>query len=268
MVEPASTLTAAVLIDLAFRKLVELGAGELGKKFTEAALKRMDDLRQAIVARLRGRSEKVDEALAKLEQGDKSGSETVVKNLDVVMDEYPEFANELKAIAQEINAGKLQDNSSMVMNVSDHATGYQTKNEVTNHAGENYTGAITINKYHTPQPAPLPKPEADLLQQINLGLSSDRWEHYHTLLAKRRTETLTPAEHATLIDISDQIEQANVQRIQALIELAKLRGQSLSIVMQELGIEGGGRRSCVTPSAISPHLHAIAPIYGACQIRS
>lgn len=87
------------------------------------------------------------------------------------------------------------------------------------------------------QPAPLPKPEADLLQQINLGLSSDRWEHYHTLLAKRRTETLTPAEHATLIDISDQIEQANVPRIQALIELAKLRGQSLPIVMQELGIQ-------------------------------
>ncbi|MBW4540443.1 MAG: hypothetical protein KME43_15055 [Myxacorys chilensis ATA2-1-KO14] len=137
MVEPASTLTAAILIDLAFRKLVEAGAGEVGKKFTETALKRMDDLRQAIVARLRGRSEKVDEALAKLEQGDKSGSETVVKNLDVVMDEYPEFANELKAIAQEINAGKLQDNSSMTQNVYDNATGIQAKAE---QGGTQYIG--------------------------------------------------------------------------------------------------------------------------------
>lgn len=63
------------------------------------------------------------------------------------------------------------------------------------------------------------------------------WEHYHALLAKRRAETLTPQEQATLIEISDQIEQANARRIQYLIELASLRGTSLEAVMQELGIE-------------------------------
>ncbi len=63
------------------------------------------------------------------------------------------------------------------------------------------------------------------------------WEHYHALIAKRRAETLTAEEQATLIEISDQIEQANTRRIQYLLELASLRGTSLEAVMQELGIE-------------------------------
>jgi tRNA A37 N6-isopentenylltransferase MiaA len=83
----------------------------------------------------------------------------------------------------------------------------------------------------------LSKAEADLLQKINLGLPSEMWEHYHALIAKRRAETLTAEEQATLIEISDQIEQANTRRIQYLLELASLRGTSLEAVMQELGIE-------------------------------
>ncbi len=83
----------------------------------------------------------------------------------------------------------------------------------------------------------LSKAEANLLQKINLGLPPEVWEHYHALIAKRRAETLTPQEQATLIEISNQIEQANTRRIQYLIELASLRGISLEAVMQELGIE-------------------------------
>lgn len=83
----------------------------------------------------------------------------------------------------------------------------------------------------------LSKAEANLLQNINLGLPSEMWERYHDLIAKRRAETLTTEERATLIEISDQIEQANARRIQYLIELASLRGTSLKTVMQDLGIE-------------------------------
>jgi len=74
------------------------------------------------------------------------------------------------------------------------------------------------------------------LQQINLGLSAQQWEQYHDWITKRRAETLTPDEQAGLIALSDQIEQANAHRIQALIQLAELRGQSLAEVMQSLGI--------------------------------
>jgi len=78
--------------------------------------------------------------------------------------------------------------------------------------------------------------ETELLQQINLGLSAQQWEQYHDWITKRRAETLTPDEQAGLIALSDQIEQANAHRIQALIQLAELRGQSLAEVMQSLGI--------------------------------
>ncbi|MFN5966714.1 MAG: hypothetical protein ACK46E_16605, partial [Pseudanabaena sp.] len=50
----------------------------------------------------------------------------------------PEFANELKLLAQTIQAGKIQDNSSMTMNVSDNARGWQTKVE----GGTAYIGEI------------------------------------------------------------------------------------------------------------------------------
>ncbi|MBI3796988.1 MAG: hypothetical protein HY268_08475 [Deltaproteobacteria bacterium] len=90
---------------------------------------------------------------------------------------------------------------------------------------------------HTRQAAPrLSSAETELLQQINLGLSQEDWQRYHTLIAKRRAETLTPDEHAALIALSDQIEEANVRRIQALVELTRLRQTSLEALMQELGL--------------------------------
>jgi hypothetical protein len=78
--------------------------------------------------------------------------------------------------------------------------------------------------------------ESDLLKEINLGVSADTWAEYHLLIAKRQAETLTEEEQQQLIGISDRLEVANVRRMKALIELANLRGQSLSRVMQELGI--------------------------------
>ncbi len=78
--------------------------------------------------------------------------------------------------------------------------------------------------------------EAELIQQINIGLSQSEWEQYHTLIAKRQAETLTPNEHQQLIATSDHLEKLNVQRVQALIKLADLRHQPLPKVMASLGI--------------------------------
>lgn len=83
----------------------------------------------------------------------------------------------------------------------------------------------------------LPPTEADLLQQINFGLSAEEWELYYALIAKRQAETLTDEEHVRLIEISDQIEIANARRIAALIQLAALRSTSLETEMRNLGIE-------------------------------
>lgn len=89
----------------------------------------------------------------------------------------------------------------------------------------------------TSSPLHLSRTEAELLQQINLGLPQTTWDTYHKLIAKRRAETLTAEEHKTLIGISDRLEQANAHRIQCLIELASLRNISLETLMQQLGIE-------------------------------
>ncbi len=88
------------------------------------------------------------------------------------------------------------------------------------------------------QAAPLSPVETELLQHINLGLSEASWQRYHELIARRRAETLTLSEQQELIGLSDQIEEANVRRIEALIELARRRGMPLEALMRQLGIKG------------------------------
>lgn len=86
------------------------------------------------------------------------------------------------------------------------------------------------------QPSHLSKPESDLLQEINLGLSQEEWKHYHELIAKRRAETLASGEQEELIALSDRIEEANARRMAYLVRLARLRQTSLEAVMDQLGI--------------------------------
>jgi hypothetical protein len=95
---------------------------------------------------------------------------------------------------------------------------------------------------HRPQALPphLKRSEAELLQKINQGLPSELWERYHELVARRRAETLTPEEHARLIEVSDQIEAANARRIALLVELAGLRQTTLEALMDQLGIKSPG----------------------------
>lgn len=148
MVEPV-TLTASIIANLAFQKCLEAGAGELGKKFTSEAIAKMDALRKKLWDRLRGRSPKLDEALDKVEEGDRQALLTISKNLDVAMDEDEDFATELKVLAQEIHAGKLQDNSNMNQTVTgDNNTNIQAKAE---QGGTNYNAqSITVNHHSTP----------------------------------------------------------------------------------------------------------------------
>jgi predicted amino acid racemase len=142
----ADPLTAGALVALAAQKFIESSAGELAKKFTTEAIAKITELWQQIKNKLQGRSMKVDEALVKLESGDRSAIDTVTKNLDVVLDDEPEFANELKLLAQTIQAGKIQDNSTMTQNNSDNAKGWQTKVE----GGTAYIGEIHIQHGQTP----------------------------------------------------------------------------------------------------------------------
>ncbi len=78
--------------------------------------------------------------------------------------------------------------------------------------------------------------ESELLQKINQGMPEHGWLRYKELIAKRRAETLSTDEQTELIEISDQVELANAERMAHLAELARLRGTPLEDLMRELGI--------------------------------
>lgn len=82
--------------------------------------------------------------------------------------------------------------------------------------------------------------EAELLRQINTGWAAEQWRRYHALVAKRRAEILTPEEHRELIALTDEREIAHAQRMEHLVELAKLRQTTLDAVMEQLGIQAPG----------------------------
>jgi hypothetical protein len=65
MADPITILTASAIANLAFQEFIKSGAGELAKKFTVEAIAKMDELRKMIVEKLRGKSQRVDEALVK-----------------------------------------------------------------------------------------------------------------------------------------------------------------------------------------------------------
>ncbi|WP_375495656.1 hypothetical protein [uncultured Nostoc sp.] len=117
-------LTAAAIVTLAFTKAFE----KTIEKFTEAALVKMDALRKKIWEKLRG-NPNAEKALSAVEDGNKAELEKVAGYLQYVMLEDKQFAAEVQALAQEINAGKLQDNSHMTQYNYDNAKGWQTKVE-------------------------------------------------------------------------------------------------------------------------------------------
>jgi antitoxin component of RelBE/YafQ-DinJ toxin-antitoxin module len=85
-------------------------------------------------------------------------------------------------------------------------------------------------------PARLSQKESKLLRQINTSLSAIEWERYRILLAKRDAESLTQDEHAELVAISDQIEEANARRMKAVVELARLRKTTVPALVETLGL--------------------------------
>ena len=142
MSDPVS-LSAGAIATLACQKFIESGASELAKKFTTDAIAKMESLLKRIWTKLRGKP-RVEEVKAAIEQTQKITPEQInqiAAYLQVAMDDDPQFAHDIRLLAQQINAGKIQDNSSMVQNNSDNARGWQTKVE----GGTAYIGEIHMH---------------------------------------------------------------------------------------------------------------------------
>jgi hypothetical protein len=79
--------------------------------------------------------------------------------------------------------------------------------------------------------------ETALLLKINQGFAPATQQCYDELLEKRDARTLTPEEYQELLALTDQVEAFNVERVQALADLAQLRQVSLPEVMRQLGLD-------------------------------
>lgn len=78
--------------------------------------------------------------------------------------------------------------------------------------------------------------ETELLKQINRTLSPDIEERHSALQEKVREETITPAEQEELMNLISIVEQADVERLEALLARSQIRSVSLPALMQQLGI--------------------------------
>jgi predicted alpha/beta-fold hydrolase len=82
-----------------------------------------------------------------------------------------------------------------------------------------------------------PTTENILLQKIAQTLPTAIQQRYNDLRAKLQAETLTPAEHQELLNLTDTIEQFDADRLQHLLELAQLRQISLPELLDRSGMK-------------------------------
>jgi len=85
-------------------------------------------------------------------------------------------------------------------------------------------------------PADFKPQESELLKNIDLGFSAAFWDEYKSLVQKRQSERIENEELERLIEMTRQVERANVKRMESLVTLARLRKVSLRELMQQLGI--------------------------------
>jgi hypothetical protein len=78
--------------------------------------------------------------------------------------------------------------------------------------------------------------ESELLLKINRGLPDDKAARYRELTKRRQAEDLTPDDHRELLNLSDEVERLQAERIEHLADLARLRGKPLGALMEELGV--------------------------------
>ncbi len=85
-----------------------------------------------------------------------------------------------------------------------------------------------------PQQSTVSAQEAQLLEVIENHLPEDEQARLDTLRDRCEWDELSEAEHQELIGYEDLLEQQRVERLEALIELAKLRNIDLMRLNQQV----------------------------------
>lgn len=79
--------------------------------------------------------------------------------------------------------------------------------------------------------------ETELLALTRRPLPAALQKRFEELIARRQAENLTADEHRELLQLTDQVERYNVEQLEYLAALARMRGISLTRLMHDLGIE-------------------------------
>jgi len=79
--------------------------------------------------------------------------------------------------------------------------------------------------------------ETDLLKKINSSTPIEIQSRYDHLLTKRNQETLSDLDYAELIELTNYTESLNVQHLEYLVDLAKLRNIPLDELIQQLELK-------------------------------
>lgn len=86
-------------------------------------------------------------------------------------------------------------------------------------------------------PPRLSKRESELFLRINRTVTDAQQQQFEALTAKRLAGTLTKREHAELGELIAEIERLGVDRLQAVIELARLRKIPPAELAKQLELE-------------------------------
>jgi hypothetical protein len=78
--------------------------------------------------------------------------------------------------------------------------------------------------------------ETPLLDVVHRSLPQPRQQRWDELLAKRDDASLTPSEYEELLQLTDEVEALNVQRMTAVSQLAQARGVDLRTMMRQLNL--------------------------------
>jgi transcriptional regulator of met regulon len=87
------------------------------------------------------------------------------------------------------------------------------------------------------QASRLSRIETELFLRINRNLTPEKQRRYDELKEKREDETLAESEHAELLQFVEEIQDIWADRLQAILELAKLRKISPQEMMRQLGVD-------------------------------
>ncbi len=139
MVIPEIAAIAAGAIELISQKFIKAGADELVKRYTKPAIDKIEELWKVILEKFNGNT-RAEKALKEMEEGKDNPEtrESLTVYLKDEMKEYEEFATKIRTLAEEINAGKIQDNRKIEQNQ------YVDNNSKANYINANQAQADTI----------------------------------------------------------------------------------------------------------------------------